>query len=261
MPDLYPAAAHAACLAAAILLSGCAGHPVERPAAFAPNERSRTHALAVFSANAPGGLPDGWSPLALTRNKKATAYRLVDDDGRTVLHAHAASAASMLMQTVDIDPTDQPWLFWQWRVSSLLERSDNFHPHGEDSPVRIVLAFDGDKSALPFTDQIALETRRLLSGNELPYATLMYIWERQAPVNTVIDNARTGRVKKIVAASGSEGAGTWRRFVRNIVADYRIAFGEMPGRLVGIGVMTDTDNTGETIEAWYGDIHLQKSPG
>ena len=60
----------------------------------------------------------------------------------------------------------------------------------------------------------------------------------------------------MVAESGPDGLGEWREFERNIVEDYEKAFGEKPGRLIGIGVLTDTDNTGETTEAWYGDIHL-----
>ncbi|HSB99074.1 MAG TPA: DUF3047 domain-containing protein, partial [Burkholderiaceae bacterium] len=29
-----------------------------------------------------------------------------------------------------------------------------------------------------------------------------------------------------------------------------------PGRLIGIAMMTDTDNTGSAAEAWYGDVLL-----
>jgi hypothetical protein len=60
----------------------------------------------------------------------------------------------------------------------------------------------------------------------------------------------------LVAASGNAGVGLWQNFSRNIVEDYVRAFGEKPGRLIGIGVLTDTDNTEESIEAWYGDIVL-----
>ena len=31
-------------------------------------------------------------------------------------------------------------------------------------------------------------------------------------------------------------------------------------RLIGIGIMTDTDNTGESVEAFYGDIVLKRAP-
>lgn len=41
---------------------------------------------------------------------------------------------------------------------------------------------------------------------------------------------------------------------RNIVDDYRRAFGEDPPHVGAIAIMTDTDNTGETATAWYGDI-------
>ena len=43
---------------------------------------------------------------------------------------------------------------------------------------------------------------------------------------------------------------------RNAFDDFRKAFGEEPGMLIGVGVLTDTDNTGESVEAWYGDIRL-----
>ena len=41
---------------------------------------------------------------------------------------------------------------------------------------------------------------------------------------------------------------------RNLRADFKTAFGEEPGKLIAYGVMSDTDNTGASIEAWYGDI-------
>jgi hypothetical protein len=93
----------------------------------------------------------------------------------------------------------------------------------------------------------------------VPYATLVYIWENRQPVGTVIANAHTGRVRMIVAGSGGEDVGRWRRLERNYVADFERAFGEPPGRLVGVGIMTDTDNTGGEVEAYYGDIELRRA--
>ena len=34
-------------------------------------------------------------------------------------------------------------------------------------------------------------------------------------------------------------------------------FGEEPGRMTEVGVLTDTDNTGASVEAWYGDIEFR----
>ncbi len=194
--------------------------------------------------------------MIINRTKKLTEYKLVDDDGKTVLHARAVAAASGLMQKVDIDPLLESQLNWRWRISGLVQTANNAERGLEDSPARIILGFDGDKDSLPFADQIMFETARLMTGRDVPYATLMYIWGRKAPVDTIITNTRSNRVKMIVAETGASGVGDWHSFSRNIAADYEKAFGEKPGRLIAVGVLTDTDNTGETVEAWYGDIGL-----
>jgi hypothetical protein len=60
----------------------------------------------------------------------------------------------------------------------------------------------------------------------------------------------------IVVESGPGGLGGWRDYRRNLVEDYRRAFGGEPGRIVGMALMTDTDNTGASAEGLYGAIRL-----
>ena len=237
-------------------LAGCASH-----SSFQSQEKiaSQPYAggkLAVFSANQAGGLPQGWEPMVILRNKKQTKYQLVNTEDTTVLHARAEGASSGLMQKVDINPQQQPWLHWRWKINDLVKAADNTKRATEDSPVRLILGFDGDKDTMPFTDQVLFETAKVMTGYDFPYATLMYIWENNAPVDSIIRSTYTSRIRMMVAESGSDGIGEWRDFERNILEDYEKAFGEKPGRLIGVGVLTDTDNTGETTEAWYGDIRL-----
>ncbi|TFV86690.1 DUF3047 domain-containing protein [Oxalobacteraceae bacterium OM1] len=232
-------------------LAGCASHP-----ATAPVPAPQAAAIPAFSRNPPGGLPTGWKPLVILRTKKPTDYKLIDENGRTVLHARAEGASSALMHDLVVDPAMQPELEWQWKISGLVHSADNTHRATEDSPVRIVLGFDGDKDNLPFKEQVLFETAKLVTGHDFPYATLMYIWENRLPVGTVIDSHHSSRIKMIVAASGPQQVGEWCKYRRNIVADFEKAFGEKPGKLLGVGVLTDTDNTGETGEAWYGDIRF-----
>jgi hypothetical protein len=99
----------------------------------------------------------------------------------------------------------------------------------------------------------------LITGRRMPYATLVYIWENRAPKNAVIPNPHTSRIKMIVAESGRANLGRWQRVTRNIVNDYRRAFGEEPGVVTSVGIMTDTDNTGLKAEALYGDIELRRA--
>lgn len=240
-----------ACAAAwLVLTTGCATPPT------VPEEASvALPYVRIFSDNAPGKpVPDGWRIWTLSRFKKPTEYSLVDYDGRTVVQAKARSSASGLVHPLDIDPRRYPLLTWQWKITDIIASADNTTKHAEDSPVRIVVSFAGDIDTLPLDDRIFFDNIRLVTGQQLPYATLMYIWENRAPRNTVIPNLHTSRIKMLVAESGRDRVGRWHDITRNVLEDFRRAFGEEPGTITSIGVMTDTDNTGESAHAYYGDI-------
>jgi hypothetical protein len=234
------------------LVSGCATAPP------APETPSRE--IARFSVNSPDvELPKGWQPWIINRVKAETIYDLVRDplSGQVVLHAISDRSASGLKQLLDVDPAERPLVAWRWRIVDLVVSADNQDRYSEDSPARLMLFFDGDVDGLPLHEKVLRETAQLLSGREMPYATLMYVWENRFPPGTVLASSFTGQVKMLVAGTGRDRIGTWKAFERNYVNDYRRAFGHAPGRLIGIGIMTDTDNTGESVEAFYGDIELR----
>jgi len=166
----------------------------------------------------------------------------------------------MLARRADFDLRERPLLAWRWKVSRLIAEADNAVASREDSPVRILLAFEGDVASLPVRDRAVINLSRKLSGRALPYATLQYIWSNTAPVGTVIENPHTRRVQMIVASSGAAGVGQWQELERDVVADFKRAFGEEPGRLLAYGVMSDTDNTGASVEAWYEELRARSAP-
>jgi len=127
---------------------------------------------------------------------------------------------------------------------------------GADSPGRIILAFEGDRAGLSAKDSMLSELALALTGEEMPYATLMYVWCNKREPGSVITSARTGRVRAIVMESGARKLDQWLDYERNIRADYQRAFGEAPGALIGIAIMTDSDNTRSTARAWYGPVSL-----
>lgn len=214
-----------------------------------------------FSALRPSpGPPADWESIELAPGKNPTEYQLIDDAGTVVLRARAQAAASALGYATNFDIRAAPVIEWRWKVSRLIASADNALAALEDAPARIVLEFDGDKTRLPWRERAFLGVARQLANRELPYATLMYIWAPRAPVGTLIANPRTRRVQMIVAASGREGLGRWHSLRRDVLADFRRAFGEEPGRMIAVGVLTDTDNTGEYAESWYGDIRFVDEP-
>jgi len=261
-------------LLALLALAGCAGMP-EAPegpeddallsssavVATRPRETGARIDVARFSARQPGGaLPEDWRPWIILPSKPQTQYRLVDAGGRVALEADAQNAASGLVRILRVDPRRHPILEWQWRVPALVPGADPRVATREDSPVRLIVSFHGDPEKLDFADRAQLRFAKALSGQALPYATLMYIWASEVPQETVVRNAHLGRVKMIVAASGTRDLGEWLSVRRNLLEDYRRAFGEEPWDVVAIGVMTDSDNTRSRTRAYYGDITLYAAP-
>lgn len=237
-------------------IAGCALAPTDA----APDVVALPY-VRSFSGNPEGEtLPPGWQPWILSRFKRPTEYRLTNERGRTVVRARAQNSASGLVYPLLLDPVTYPLLHWHWKVNELIARADNTQKHLEDSPVRLVVSFDGDMDKVPLHDRLLFDSVRVLTGQQLPYATLMYIWENRAPRETVIPNRHTSRIRMIVAESGRDKLGAWQQVTRNIIEDYRHAFGEEPGKIIAVGIMTDTDNTGDNAYAWYGDIAFRKTP-
>jgi len=249
----------AACASA--LVVGCA-----MPRGPATGAQAGTHGLqqatehtaipAFSNAQAGDLLPNGWSEWILHPTKKRTRYRVVVDADRSVVRAQADQSASGLIIPLNVDLKATPVIEWQWRAEGVITDADNAVSATEDAPLRIVLAFEGDKSTLPMRERLFAERVKLISGRDLPYASLMYIWGNQRPAESLIANPHTSRIQKLVVDTGRSKLRQWRKHRRNIVADYRRAFGTDPGRLIAVAIMTDTDNTASKTSAYYGDIRL-----
>lgn len=199
---------------------------------------------------------DAWQPFVLP-GKTATLYSAGFADGRWVLHAQSERSASMYRRPLRIEADRLGEVSFSWKVPSLLTDADVRESETGDAVVRVMLAFDGDPSRLSARTRLMFDLMQSLGGEAPPFATLMYVWDSQAEVNSVVLNKRSDRVRKIVLESGPAHLGQWRSYQRDVRADYRRAFGEDPGALIGVAVMTDSDNTRSRAEAWYGEIRFQ----
>lgn len=213
--------------------------------------------LPKFSTQtARAGMPGGWHFYRIAPNKKNTVYRLENYQGRTVLSANSKTSASGLAVKLKPRAAQNLWLKWEWKTTVPIPEADNAERIHDDAPLRILVAFDGNKTKLSLKEKMTFEMANLISGQELPYATLMYIWSGKSPINSILDNPHTSRIKMIVVDSGWDRLGQWHLHQRDLEADFRNAYGESPGEVIGIALLTDTDNTKSEAKAFYGDIEL-----
>ncbi len=234
----------------AAVLAACSGTP------HRSTEKDACE-LSAFSGARPGNAwPEGWQGWSLSQYKKPTRYRLVEQDGATVLEAEADRSASGLVFKLDVAASACHELAWRWKVGRAIDGADPERANADDAPARVIVTFSGDRKRFTFDDRLFAAKIKAFTGQELPYATLIYAWNRKHPAGSVVLSPHTQRIRTLTLGEGRE-ISAWTEVHRNLVADYRLAFGEEPGRIASVALMTDADNTGKQALAWYGDIVLQ----
>ena len=188
--------------------------------------------------------------------KTPSQFDYVLEDGRNAISAKAQSSASMLRQAMRVEPGTLGDIKFSWKLPELIQHADMSMREFDDSPVRVVLAFEGDRSKFSNKNAMLSELAQLLTGEPMPYATLMYVWCNACEPGIVIVNPHTDRIRKLPLESGPAKLNRWVDYERAIRADFVKAFGEEPGALTSISIMTDADNTKSVARAWYGPVSL-----
>lgn len=158
------------------------------------------------------------------------------------LAAKSQAACSGLIYRVKFDPQRLPMISWQWRVSKFPAS----RPGKESSAGWIE------------RDDYAARVYVIFAGwNFMNIKSLEYVWDESLPLGTILECPRYRNLKLIVAESGKANHGQWVFEERDIGADYQRAFGRAPNRSVtAIALMTDSDNTTSTAEAFYRNIKV-----
>jgi len=199
----------------------------------------------------------GWLHQPLSKLKRDTVYNVVQEGDRpAALRATADQSASLFVARLKPALRTPMTLSWDWKTDALIAGADNRVKDREDAPLRVLVAFDGDITTLPDVEQKRFSRAKNLARRDLPYAVLMYIWTDQVPVGTVIPSAHTSQIKMLAVASGPGELGKWQSVKRNVAEDYKKAYGKDPGQVLGVAVMTDTDNTGTSAVGYYSGIRM-----
>lgn len=174
----------------------------------------------------------GWAPQ-LFSGKPATSYRLVD--GHLAAECRASASGYVWRQPVRL--ADRPILRWRWRVHDVLAGIDERSKPGDDFLARIYVVRDGGWAAW--------RTR-----------SLVYVWSNGETPAADWPSAYTTQAHIIRVRSGRKGLGQWHSEQRDLAADFRRYFGEVPERIDALALMSDCDDSGGAGRADFGDLRL-----
>lgn len=159
------------------------------------------------------------------------------------LFAKSDKASSGLFYKISFSPRKYPYISWSWKIGRFPSKAQSASVskkswiERDDYAARVYVIFP----AFIFTNTKCIE----------------YIWSEDLPKGAVLTSPFYRNIKLLVLESGSEKLGEWVLEERNIMDDYRLAFGNYPQASVGaIALMTDADNTQSASEGYYAGIKV-----
>jgi hypothetical protein len=152
--------------------------------------------------------------------KRQTRYFSQHQMGREALAARSDRSMSVMRNNRRIEAVEIGTIKFSWLARELIAEADLGQRDADDAKLRIILVFERDRSQFSAKNQALADLTTVLTGEELPYATLMYVWSHRDPVGSVIHNPRTDRIRKLVVESGTANLGKWLDYQRDIRADY-----------------------------------------
>ena len=190
----------------------------------------------LFASHFERGLTGRWVQEKFIFGLKPTDYSVIPDGTNHCLRAAATNSNSALMVKLNLKPPAHLLLRWRWKIDHTPPGASDRVVHDYDHAARVIIAFD------------------TFIG---PPRSINYFWANSEPIGTTMPHPLMGRAQMLVLESGNGRAGEWISEERNVTADWRRLFpGRKMPRIVGIGVLTDTDSTHTQVLADYADMEL-----
>lgn len=188
-----------------------------------------------------GEFESGWEEAWVERKvvEQMTTYEVVQERDDTVLQATSASSASALWRPLDLKAGKIGKISWAWKVERALSKDTRERTKlGDDYAARVYVVFG--------PSLVSWRTR-----------ALCYVWSANQPVDSHYRSPYTNSVAMVVLRSGGEAAGKWVEEERNFITDYKRVFGGEPELITGVAVMVDTDNSRQSVRAWFDDLRIE----
>ena len=195
-----------------------------------------------------GAVQPPWHVVTLPQQTKpVTQFSAEMVDGREAVRVTADKSYGNLVHDWPATAPMPQRLRWAWRLQQPNSAEDLRHKSGDDTPVKVCLSFELPLDRVPFFERQLLLLARARAHQNLPAATLCWVWGGAEAKGAMIVNPFTARVRYVVLRNAQDASGVWFEESRDIAADFRRAFGdespEVPP-LTAFIVGGDADNTG-----------------
>lgn len=228
----------------------------------APHARAQDKSvLTPFSSATGAQAPAPWHFTTLP-NKVPTRFEVEQLEGQRVLKVDANGSYGNLVHPVRVELNSQATLAWRWRVEAFVEGADLRTRSGDDGAAKVCVFFDFPADRLSVGERTRLSLARRATGEAVPTETLCYVWDNKEAKGNAFDNAFTKRIRMVVLESGAAPKpGSWIAERRNLLTDYKRAFGDEAGDLLpdvtAVAVSADADNTHGHGLAYFSDLDLR----
>ncbi len=193
-----------------------------------------------------------WNIRDATRREAYRTYSIKQEGNNRFLRATSYRSSIQIAKRVNWHLSSFPVLSWQWRVHRVPRGANEQKRGRNDSAAAVYVVFL--RTEIPY-----------VSWRYQPINFIKYVWSTSLPTMRVINKIKKkigatlyeGRF--IVLQSGKEKIGQWITERRNVIRDYRMAFGKTPEKNpVLVAILTDSNDTKSSAIADYDTIVIKE---
>lgn len=265
-------------LPAAVICVAWAGVTLWPVASAAQAPASPVAALpALLQPRAPPwSLSPQWRQVGLPTTKGAVAETRFEPaavDGQAGVKLLTATSYGTLVHTNAAPATSPGRLRWRWRLDQPLSGGtalpDVMSKSGDDAAVKVCVMFEHALARVPFVERTVLRLARSVSGENLPAATVCYLWDSTRPAPFQGANPYSRRVRFISLRGQGDPLQQWVDESRDVAQDFAELFAdELPQdpdaraapRINAVLVGADSDNTQSHSQAWVAELRWDVAP-
>ncbi len=204
-------------------------------------------------------VPKGWKLRKRFGYPNGARAEWVIEDRIHAVRLHSKAALTFLEKSVAIDIEKFPIVTWKWKVENILKGNDERTKAGDDHPIRIFFVFEPDESQQSFWFRLKrFVYLDRIHGHPMGGRFTEYLWSSHLHPGDIINDPGKPWQKLMVVEGGSRNLGKWLSYEKNLYEDFKKLYGEEPRRLIFIGILNDTDQTGQEAVSYIADLLFHK---